>query len=164
MARGRDRIRLSFHGAAGQVTGSCHLLEHAGLKILIDCGIFQGSRSAEEENAGDFGFVPRDIDILLLTHAHLDHCGRIPLLVKRGFRGEIIATAATRELARLALLDSAHIQEEDARREARRHAARLPRHFHRCRGCCQSDANCSPLDIAIARRCVVLSHDGLPLG
>ena len=124
MARGRDRIRLSFHGAAGQVTGSCHLLEHAGLKILIDCGIFQGSRSAEEENAGDFGFDPRDIDIVLLTHAHLDHCGRIPLLVRRGFRGEIIATAATRELARLALLDSAHIQEEDARRDARRRQRR----------------------------------------
>jgi metallo-beta-lactamase family protein len=113
-------MRLSFHGAAQNVTGSCHLLEAGGLRILIDCGMFQGARHADEENAGDFGFKPSDIDYLLLTHAHLDHCGRIPLLVKRGFVGEIITTAATRDLAKLIMMDSAHIQEEDTARASRR--------------------------------------------
>ena len=113
-------MELSFHGAAQGVTGSCHLLECAGLKILIDCGLFQGSRHADEDNAEPFGFEPSEIDILLLTHAHLDHCGRIPLLVKRGFRGEVITTAATRDLSKLIMMDSAHIQEEDAAHASRR--------------------------------------------
>ncbi|SLN30579.1 Ribonuclease [Roseovarius litorisediminis] len=112
-------MKISFHGAAKGVTGSCHLLDCAGLKILIDCGMFQGSRHADEDNSDDFGFDPSDIDFLLLSHAHLDHCGRIPLLVKRGFEGEIITTAATRELAKLIMMDSAHIQEEDASRASR---------------------------------------------
>lgn len=115
-------MRLSFHGADRGVTGSCHMLETAEKRLLIDCGLYQGSRELEEDNADPFGFDPAAIDILLLTHAHLDHCGRIPLLVKRGFAGEIIATAATRELARLVLLDAAHLQEEDARRQASRSA------------------------------------------
>lgn len=113
-------MKLSFHGAAQNVTGSCHLLEAGGLRILIDCGMFQGARHADEENAGDFGFEASEIDYLLLTHAHLDHCGRIPLLVKRGFTGEIITTAPTRDLAKLIMMDSAHIQEEDAARASRR--------------------------------------------
>ena len=113
-------MKLSFHGAARNVTGSCHLLEAGGLRILIDCGMFQGEGHADEENAGDFGFKASEIDYLLLTHAHLDHCGRIPLLVKRGFAGEIITTAATRDLAKLIMMDSAHIQEEDAARASRR--------------------------------------------
>jgi metallo-beta-lactamase family protein len=79
---------------------------------LIDCGLYQGSREIAEENAGDFGFDPASIDFVLLTHAHLDHCGRLPLLTRRGFRGEIVATTATRELARLVMLDAAHLQEE----------------------------------------------------
>ncbi len=112
-------MMLSFHGADRAVTGSCHRLEAAGLRLLVDCGLYQGRKELADENRTDFGFDPREIDILLLTHAHLDHCGRIPLLVKRGFRGEIIATAATRELARLVLLDAAHVQEEDAKRAAR---------------------------------------------
>lgn len=112
-------MRLSFHGAAGGVTGSCHLLEAKGKTILIDCGMFQGGRELREDNAEPFGFDPASVDLLLLTHAHLDHCGRIPLLVKRGFSGEILATAATRDLTRLVLLDSAHLHEEEARR--RRH-------------------------------------------
>lgn len=116
-------MKLSFHGADRNVTGSCHLLEAQGKRVLIDCGMFQGSRELDEENAEDFGFDPRSIDLLLLTHAHLDHCGRIPLLVKRGFRGEIITTAATRELTRVVLLDSAHLQEEEAERH-NRHANR----------------------------------------
>lgn len=113
-------MKLSFHGAAHNVTGSCHLLEAGGLRILIDCGMFQGARHADEENSGDFGFKPSEVDFLLLTHAHLDHCGRIPLLVKRGFAGKIITTAATRDLAKLIMMDSAHIQEEDAVRASRR--------------------------------------------
>ena len=105
-------MRLSFHGADRDVTGSCHLVECAGRRFLIDCGLYQGSRELAEENAGDFGFDAASVDFVLLTHAHLDHCGRLPLLTKRGFRGEIIATGATRELARLAMLDAAHLQDE----------------------------------------------------
>ncbi|MFI9651779.1 MBL fold metallo-hydrolase RNA specificity domain-containing protein [Guyparkeria halopsychrophila] len=122
-------MRLSFHGANRGVTGSCHMLELDGLKVLIDCGLFQGGREIDEENVAEFGFDPGEIDILLLTHAHLDHCGRIPLLTKRGFTGEIIATPATRELARVVLLDSAHLQEEEAERHARkanRHGKKAP--------------------------------------
>jgi len=115
-------MHLSFHGAARNVTGSCHLVEAAGKRILIDCGLYQGGRELHEENSEPFGFEPEAIDYLLLTHAHLDHCGRIPLLVKRGFTGEIICTAATRELARLVLLDAAHIQEEEAHYRARKEA------------------------------------------
>ena len=111
---------LSFHGADRNVTGSCHLVECSGYRILIDCGLYQGGREAEQENAKPFGFDPTQIDYVLLTHAHLDHCGRLPLLFKRGFRGEIITTAATGELSRIVMVDSAHIQEEEARRQALR--------------------------------------------
>ena len=107
-------MRISFHGADRGVTGSCHLVECCGKRILVDCGMYQGGRELDEENAEPFGFDPRDIDFLLLTHAHLDHCGRLPLLAKRGFRGEVITTAASRELARIVMLDSAHLQEEEA--------------------------------------------------
>lgn len=116
-------MKISFHGADQNVTGSCHLVECAGKRVLIDCGLYQGQREITAENTGDFGFDPANIDFLVLTHAHLDHCGRIPLLVKRGFQGEIITTPASRELARLVMLDSAGLQEEDARykrRKARR--------------------------------------------
>ena len=113
-------MKLSFHGADRSVTGSCHLVECAGKRILIDCGLHQGSRELDEENAGPFGFDAAGINYVLLTHAHLDHCGRLPLLAKRGFRGEIITTSASRELARLVMLDAAHVQEEDARYRARR--------------------------------------------
>jgi len=113
-------MKISFHGADQDVTGSCHLLECAGKRVLIDCGMYQGGRELAEENAEPFGFDPASIDFLLLTHAHLDHCGRVPLLVKRGFTGEIITTAATVELARLVMLDSAGLQEEEARYQERR--------------------------------------------
>lgn len=114
-------MELSFHGASGGVTGSSFLLQARGKQILIDCGMFQGEHDLEEENRANLGFDPRHIDVLLLTHAHLDHCGRIPLLVKQGFRGEIITTSATRELARLVLMDAAGLQVEEAKRAARRH-------------------------------------------
>lgn len=115
-------MKISFHGADRGVTGSCHLVECAGVKVLVDCGYFQGGRELDEENAEAFGFAADEVDFLLLTHAHLDHCGRIPLLTKRGFRGEIIATAATRELSRLVMMDAAHLQEEEARYQARKRA------------------------------------------
>jgi metallo-beta-lactamase family protein len=117
-------MKISFHGADQGVTGSCHLLECAGKRILIDCGMYQGGRELVEENAEPFGFDPASIDVLLLTHAHLDHCGRIPLLAKRGFVGEVITTEATVELARLIMLDAAGLQEEEARyqlRKSKRH-------------------------------------------
>jgi len=116
-------MQLSFHGADRDVTGSCHMVRCGDARILIDCGMFQGGRELAEDNAEDMGFDPREIDVVLLTHAHLDHCGRLPLLVKRGFKGKAITTSATRDLARLVLLDSAHIQESDARSN-RRHRAR----------------------------------------
>lgn len=122
-------MKISFHGANKDVTGSCHLIECAGKKILIDCGLFQGGRDLSDENMEDFGFDPAEIDYLLLTHAHLDHCGRIPLLVKRGFRGEIITSAASKDLARLVLLDSAHLQEADARAQLRKQQRHSQKHM-----------------------------------
>src|SRR3989337_1470886 len=107
-------MKLSFHGADQGVTGSWHLLEGGGGRVLIDCGLFQGGRELAEENAEPFGFEPASIDYVLLTHAHLDHCGRLPLLARRGLRGEIVATPASRELARLVLLDGAHLHAEEA--------------------------------------------------
>ena len=113
-------MKLSFNGADRTVTGSCHMVEAAGKHILIDCGLYQGGRELEEENDHPFGFDPAAIDFVLLTHAHLDHCGRLPLLAKKGFHGEIISTAATAELARIVMVDSAHLQEEDARFRAKK--------------------------------------------
>ena len=107
---------VSFHGAAGGVTGSCYLVEAAGKRILIDCGIFQGEDATE---AHDFGFDPRSIDYALITHAHLDHCGRLPLLVKQGFQGEIVMTSPTRALMAIVLADAASLQVEEADRAAR---------------------------------------------
>src|SRR6202012_877823 len=109
------RMKVSFHGAARNVTGSCHLVETENHRILVDCGLFQGSGELNDDNAVPFGFDASSIAAVLLTHAHLDHCGRLPLLVKRGFKGEIIATQASFELAQLVLMDSAKLQEEDSR-------------------------------------------------
>jgi glyoxylase-like metal-dependent hydrolase (beta-lactamase superfamily II) len=100
-------MKLSFHGAAGTVTGSCHLVEAAGRRILIDCGLLQGSCELAHENADPFGFDAAAIDCVLLTHAHPDHCGRLTLLMQRGFRGEIIATSPTHELTLAAKLPGA---------------------------------------------------------
>jgi metallo-beta-lactamase family protein len=122
-------MKIAFHGADRGVTGSCHLVSCAGKQILIDCGMYQGGRELDEENSEPFGFDAKQIDFVLLTHAHLDHCGRLPLLAKRGFRGEIITTSATRELARLVMVDSAHLQEEEV--EHRRHrSAHHRKHQH----------------------------------
>lgn len=93
-----------------------------GTRVLIDCGLYQGGHELDEENPQGFGFDPAGIDFVLLTHAHLDHCGRLPLLVKRGFRGAIVTTGASRDLLRLVLLDAAHVHQEALRRA--RHAGR----------------------------------------
>jgi len=111
--------KLSFHGADRGVTGSCHLIECGAHRVLIDCGFYQGGDEPDQGNARPFGFDPATIDFVLLTHAHLDHCGRLPLLVRRGFHGEMITTDASRELARLVMLDAANLQEEEARSESR---------------------------------------------
>jgi metallo-beta-lactamase family protein len=106
-------VTLSFHGGVETVTGSCHLLNAEGVNILVDCGLFQGDPRTEEKNYDAFGFDPSSLDYLLLTHGHLDHCGRIPVLVEKGFKGKIICTRATYDIAKVILLDTARIQEED---------------------------------------------------
>ena len=106
--------RLSFHGAAGTVTGSRFLVEHGGRRLLVDCGLFQGQKELRERNWRAPGFDPASVDAVLLTHAHLDHSGYLPRLVRDGFRGPVLCTPATAELVRLLLIDSARIQEEDA--------------------------------------------------
>ena len=107
-------IKLSFHGACRDVTGSCNLLDHDGKKFLVDCGIFQGERFAAERNLEDFHFDPKEIQYVFLTHAHVDHCGRLPKLYKDGFRGKIFCTEPTRDLAEIMLLDAARIIAHEA--------------------------------------------------
>jgi metallo-beta-lactamase family protein len=106
-------IRLTFWGAAGQVTGSMHLLEAAGGRFLLDAGLFQGTRAQTHALNATLPFDPRRIDGVVLSHAHIDHSGRLPLLVRHGFHGPIYATPATRDLCAVMLPDAAHIQEKD---------------------------------------------------
>lgn len=109
-------IQLTFFGGAETVTGSKTLLKVGEKNILIDCGLFQGLKELRIQNRAPFPIPPEEIDEVILTHAHLDHCGYLPLLVKNGFSGPIHCTAPTRELSQIILLDSAKIQEEDAER------------------------------------------------
>ena len=104
-------MKLTFFGAAKAVTGSCHCLEVGGKKILIDCGLQQGR---DERDNRVLDFAPGYIDYVIVTHAHIDHSGRIPLLVKQGFHGKIVTTRLTGQLMSIMLRDSAHIQESDA--------------------------------------------------
>ncbi len=116
-------MKIKCLGASGCVTGSCFLLDN-GKQFLIDCGLFQGGKQMEALNRTDWGFDPRNIEALFLTHAHIDHCGRIPKLVRDGFKGKIYATLPTVELAKILLLDSAHIQEMEAEWESRKNRRR----------------------------------------
>ena len=108
-----SEIRLTFWGAAGRVTGSMHLLEAAGARTLLDAGLFQGPRKESAELNEHVPFDPRRIDAIVVSHAHIDHVGRLPLLTNRGFHGPIVVTPATRDLCAVMLPDSAHIQEKD---------------------------------------------------
>jgi metallo-beta-lactamase family protein len=105
---------VTFWGAAHTVTGSMHLLQTGGRKILLDCGLFQGPRAEARRRNGTFPFAPADLDAVVLSHAHIDHCGNLPNLVKQGFAGPVYCTPATHDLAAVMLADSAKIQEEDA--------------------------------------------------
>jgi metallo-beta-lactamase family protein len=114
-------VKVKCLGAAGSVTGSNYLIETpAGKKVLVDCGLFQGGRNMESRNWGEWGFDPTKIKTLFLTHAHVDHSGRIPKLAKDGFEGKILTSPPTAELCRIMLLDSAHIQEMDAEWQSRK--------------------------------------------
>ncbi|QRM27583.1 MBL fold metallo-hydrolase [Microvirga sp. VF16] len=117
-------LRLHFYGAARTVTGSCFLLETEAARVLIDCGMFQGSKSERELNYQHFPFRPAGIDALCLTHAHIDHSGLVPKLVKAGFDGPIYATAGTRDLASIMLPDSGYIQEIEVNQLNRRNSRR----------------------------------------
>ena len=123
-------MKIQFLGAADSVTGSRHLVDIGGQRILLDCGLFQGFKVHRERNWAPTPPAMLEANAVLLSHAHLDHCGYLPALVKHGYAGPIYATAATRDLAEVLLLDSAHLQEEDARRANRygysKHAKALP--------------------------------------
>ena len=115
-------MKIQFCGATTGVTGSCHLITTANHKVLLDCGQFQGGKAQEELNYEPFPFDPAEIEYLVLSHAHIDHCGRIPLLVKRGFKGQIYCTDATADLLGIMLLDSGHIHEQEAEWQNRKNA------------------------------------------
>src|SRR5437762_10138438 len=112
LARHHARMRLRFLGAARTVTGSQYLLETDRARVLVDCGMFQGSPHEVLRNRVPLAYDPHAIDAILLTHAHLDHCGLIPHVTALGLRGQVFATRGTIDLARLVLLDSAKLQEE----------------------------------------------------
>ncbi len=107
-------MELEFFGAAGEVTGSCHIVRINGRQFLLDCGMIQGSREQEARNRDPFPFDPREIDAVILSHAHIDHSGRLPLLVKRGFNGPIYTHNATKDLCGILLKDSASLAQRDA--------------------------------------------------
>ena len=115
-------IEIEFFGATGEVTGSCHLVTVGKHKILLDCGLIQGRSKDEERNREPFPFDPASIDAVVLSHAHIDHSGRLPLLVKSGFRGSIYTHRACRDLCRIMLKDSAFINEKDVQWENRKRA------------------------------------------
>lgn len=122
-------IEIEFHGAAGEVTGSCHVLRYGSRTVLFDCGLIQGGREEYERNSAPFPFDAAAVDLVVLSHAHIDHCGRLPLLIHRGFRGRIVCTAATGALLKIMLEDAARLMLADVEaRNRRRQRAGLPLH------------------------------------
>ena len=116
-----NMVKVTCLGGAGSVTGSCYLIESSeGKKVLVDCGLFQGGKQMESRNRDAWGFDPKSVDTLFLTHAHIDHSGKIPKLVRDGFQGRIITSPPTAELCEIMLLDAAHIQEMDAEWQSRK--------------------------------------------
>ena len=115
-------MKIQFCGAASGVTGSCHLLTCGTHKILLelDCGQFQGSKQEEALNYEEFPFDPAEVEAVILSHAHIDHCGRLPVLVKKGFKGKIYCTDATADLLDVMLKDSGYIHEKDAEQQNRK--------------------------------------------
>lgn len=113
-------MQVTSHGAAGFVTGSCHLVETESSRFIIDCGMYQGSKAMNRLNYEPFDFAPKDIDFVIITHGHIDHCGLLPKLVRRGFKGPIYTSPATADLLPIMLADSAYIQEKDTEHENRR--------------------------------------------
>ncbi|MEO7457381.1 MAG: MBL fold metallo-hydrolase [Gemmatimonadaceae bacterium] len=113
-------MKITFAGAAREVTGSCHILEIGGRTVLLDCGMFQGRRSETREKNAEVPVEVGSVDAIVLSHAHIDHSGRLPMLTKLGYRGPIYCTSATRDLCAVMLADSAHIQEKDAEFLSRR--------------------------------------------
>ena len=107
-------LRLTFYGAAGTVTGSRTLLEHEGERHLVDCGLFQGWKLLRERNWAPFPIEPSSISTTVLTHAHIDHSGYLPLLVRSGFAGPVVCSTATRDLCSVLLPDSGHLHEREA--------------------------------------------------
>lgn len=113
-------MQISFHGAAREVTGSCHLVDTGDARVLLDCGLIQGGRERHERNREPFSFDPAGLTCVILSHAHIDHSGRLALLVKAGYTGPIVTTEPTASLLRILLADSGRIQEEDAKWKIRR--------------------------------------------
>ncbi|MFS0832468.1 MBL fold metallo-hydrolase, partial [Arthrobacter sp. 1P04PC] len=118
-----DRPSLRFFGATDTVTGSRYLLESGGRRVLVDCGLFQGYKRSRERNRAPFPVPPHSIDAVVLTHAHLDHTGYVPALVRDGFKGPVYATDGTAELCKLILPDSGYLQEEEAKNATHRGSA-----------------------------------------
>jgi metallo-beta-lactamase family protein len=109
-----EQITIRFCGAADSVTGSRHLVDIGGQRLLLDCGLFQGFKALRQRNWGSFPVPPKSINALVISHAHLDHSGYLPAPAKAGFNGPVYCSRATRDLAELVLLDSAHLMEEEA--------------------------------------------------
>ncbi|MBU0540641.1 MBL fold metallo-hydrolase, partial [Patescibacteria group bacterium] len=112
-------MKITFFGAAREITGSCYLVEAGRTRLLVDCGMFQGSAFSEARNFNDFGFDPQTIDAVIITHAHIDHVGRLPKLIKEKFAGKIYLTLPTAKITDIVLRDAEHIMEEALKREYR---------------------------------------------